>query len=141
MTPPPARAYPDRRLLHAVLLSGTAGAARLAEPLARALDGSGPAILPVDATLPAARIRQLLDAFQPNAVIEPGGEARTRSGSPGVAPETAVIIGTSGSTGEPKGVELSAAALSHSARASLARAGARPGERWLACLPDRKSVV
>ena len=135
MTSPPARDYPDRRLLHAVLLNGTAGAARLAEPLARALDGSGPAILPVDATLPAARIRQLLDAFQPNAVIDPGGEARTRSGSPGVAPETAVIIGTSGSTGEPKGVELSAAALSHSARASLARAGARPGERWLACLP------
>ena len=35
----------------------------------------------------------------------------------------------------PKGVELSAAALLHSARASLARIGARPGERWLCCLP------
>jgi len=32
-------------------------------------------------------------------------------------------------------VELSAAALSHSARATLARLGARPGERWLLCLP------
>jgi O-succinylbenzoic acid--CoA ligase len=124
-----------RRLLHAVLLNGAGDAARLLEPLARALDGSGPAILPVDASLPAARIRQLVDAFQPDAVVDTEGEARTRSGSPGVAPETAVVIGTSGSTGEPKGVELSAAALSHSARASLARAGARPGERWLACLP------
>jgi O-succinylbenzoic acid--CoA ligase len=124
-----------RRPLHAVLLNGVGDAVRLLEPLARALDGSGPAILPVDASLPAARIRQLVNAFQPDAVVDTEGEARIRSGSPGVAPETAVIIGTSGSTGEPKGVELSAAALSHSARASLARAGARPGERWLACLP------
>ena len=135
MTSLPARAHPDRRPLHAVLIDGAGGAARLLEPLARALDGSGPAILPVDAALPAARIRQLVDAFQPGAVMEPDGEARTRSGSPGVAADTAVIIGTSGSTGEPKGVELSAGALAHSARASLARAGARPGERWLACLP------
>jgi O-succinylbenzoic acid--CoA ligase len=118
-----------------VLLNGAGDAARLLEPLARALDGTGPAILPVDASLPAARIRQLLDAFAPNAVTDSGGGARTRSGAPGTEPDTAVIIGTSGSTGEPKGVELSAAALGHSARASLARAGARAGERWLACLP------
>ena len=45
------------------------------------------------------------------------------------------MVGTSGSTGVPKGVELSAAALRHSARASLDRVGARPGERWLCCLP------
>jgi o-succinylbenzoate---CoA ligase len=123
------------RPLHAVLLDGVADAARLLEPLARALDGTGPAILPLDAALPAARLRQLIDAFGPGVVIGTDGAATTRSGSPGVAPETAVIIGTSGSTGEPKGVELSAAALTHSARASLARAGARARERWLACLP------
>jgi o-succinylbenzoate---CoA ligase len=46
-----------------------------------------------------------------------------------------VIVSTSGSTGAPKGVELSASALLHSARASLARIGAGPGERWLCCLP------
>ena len=46
-----------------------------------------------------------------------------------------MVIATSGSTGEPKGAELSAAALRHSARASLARLGARPGQRWLSCLP------
>ncbi len=123
------------RPLHAVLLDGVADAARLLGPLARALDGTGPAILPLDAGLPPARVRQLLDVFGPSAVIGPEGDIRHRSGQPGVAPGTAVIIGTSGSTGEPKGVELSAAALTHSARASLARAGARPGERWLVCLP------
>src|SRR5205807_7268548 len=57
------------------------------------------------------------------------------AGKQGVAEGTAVIVGTSGSTGAPKGVELSAAALRHSARASLERVGARPGERWLCCLP------
>jgi O-succinylbenzoic acid--CoA ligase len=118
-----------------VLLNGVGDAARLAEPLRQALDGSGPAILPVDASLPAARIRQLFDAFEVNAVIDESGEARTRSEAPATDPGTAVIIGTSGSTGEPKGVELSASALTHSARASLARTGARPGERWLVCLP------
>ena len=118
-----------------MLLDGVAGAARLLEPLARALDGTGPAILPLDASLPGAKMRQLIDAFQPDAVIDGDGAARHRYRQPGVSAETAVIIGTSGSTGEPKGVELSAAALTHSARASLARAGARPGERWLACLP------
>jgi len=123
------------RPLHAVLLSGVADAKRLIEPLARALDGTGPAILPLDAGLPATRLRQLLGAFGPNVVIGPDGEARGRSGKRKTAADTAVIIGTSGTTGEPKGVELSATALSHSARASLARIGARGGERWLCCLP------
>jgi O-succinylbenzoic acid--CoA ligase len=118
-----------------VLLSGVADAGRLVEPLARALDGTGPAILPLDASLPAARIGQLIDVFQPSVVIEADGEATVRSISPGISPGTAVIITTSGSTGEPKGVELSAAALTHSAGASLARVGARPGERWLLSLP------
>ncbi len=61
---------------------------------------------------------------------EPG-----RRAGQGVAPDTAVVIATSGSTGSPKGVELTAAALRASAAASLARIGARPGERWLCCLP------
>jgi o-succinylbenzoate---CoA ligase len=126
------------RPLHAVLLAGPADADLLTEPLARALDGTGPAILPLDAGVPAARLRQLIDVFQPAVIIDGEGEATVRSSpglSLGVAPDTAVIITTSGSTGEPKGVELSAAALTHSARATLARLGARPGERWLLCLP------
>jgi o-succinylbenzoate---CoA ligase len=123
------------RLTHAVLLSGVADAKRLIDPLAAALDGTGPAILPLDAALPAARLRQLIDVFKPDAVVGPDGDTTARSGGKKTAPDTAVIIATSGSTGEPKGVELSAAALLHSARASLARLGARPGQRWLCCLP------
>jgi O-succinylbenzoic acid--CoA ligase len=102
-----------------------------------ALDGSGPAIAPLDAGLPASRLNELLDALAPDTVEDPQGVTTVRSGQrkKGVAEGTAVVIGTSGSTGAPKGVELSASALLHSARASLARLGARPGERWLCCLP------
>lgn len=121
------------RSLRAVLVERTTP--RLVELLAAALDGSGPAILPLDAGLPASRLAELLDAFAPDTV-ETAGVTHVRSGEKKrVAEGTAVIVGTSGSTGAPKGVELSAAALLHSARASLRRIGARPGERWLCCLP------
>ncbi|HEY6790911.1 MAG TPA: AMP-binding protein [Trebonia sp.] len=128
----------NRRPLQAILLNGPADAPRLMEPLRAALDGTGPAILPVDAGLPPDHVARLIEAFQPAEVVSAGGERMVRSGSAGasgVAEDTAVIISTSGSTGVPKGVELSAGALRASARASLARVGARAGQRWLACLP------
>ena len=122
------------RSLHAVLVEHASP--RLVELLAAALDGSGPAILPLDAGLPRARLAELMAAFAPDTVEDSDGVTTARSGPRiGVAESTAVIIGTSGSTGVPKGVELSAAALLHSARASLARVDARPGQRWLCCLP------
>ena len=122
------------RSLHAVLVERASP--RLVELLAAALDGSGPAILPLDGGLPRARVAELIAAFDPDTVEDTDGVTTARSGPKmGVAESTAVIIGTSGSTGAPKGVELSAAALLHSARASLARVDARPGQRWLCCLP------
>jgi O-succinylbenzoic acid--CoA ligase len=109
---------------------------RLLELLAAALDGSGPAIAPIDAKLPPARLEALVEALAPDSVEGPDGVSTLRSAQEnGVAEGTAVVVGTSGSTGVPKGVELGADALLHSARASLARIGARPGERWLCCLP------
>jgi O-succinylbenzoic acid--CoA ligase len=123
-----------KRPLRAVLVERATP--RLVELLAAALDGTGPAILPLDAGLPAARLAELIEALGPDAVEDARGVRKARSGPDrGVAEGTAVVIATSGSTGVPKGVELSAAALRYSARASLDRVGARPGERWLCCLP------
>jgi o-succinylbenzoate---CoA ligase len=122
------------RPLHAVLVE-RAGP-RLLDLLAAALDGSGPAIAPLDARLPPARLAALVEALAPASVEGPDGVTTLRSSQKmGVAEGTAVIVPTSGSTAVPKQVELSAAALLHSARASLARIGARAGERWLCCLP------
>jgi O-succinylbenzoic acid--CoA ligase len=122
------------RSLHAVLVERTSP--RLVELLAAALGGSGPAILPLDGSLPRARLAELIAAFAPDTIEDADGVTTARSGPrTGVGESTAVIIGTSGSTGAPKGVELSAGALLHSARASLARVDARPGQRWLCCLP------
>jgi len=123
-----------KRPIHAVLVERATP--RLTELLAAALDGTGPALAPVDAALPAARLDTLLAVLAPDTVEDPGGVTTARSAEKGgVADDTAVILSTSGSTGVPKAVEVSAAALLHSARASLARLGARPGERWLCCLP------
>jgi O-succinylbenzoic acid--CoA ligase len=124
------------RPLHAVLLPAAEGADRLMAALSAALDGTGPAILPVDPRLPAERVAALLQALRPATLETRSGTQRLDWGhSPALAPGTAVVIATSGSTGQPKGAELSAAALTHSARASLARIGARSGEAWLSCLP------
>ena len=129
------------RPLHAVLLPAAEARGRMLAALAAALDGTGPAILPLDPALPRARLDLLLEAFAPSSIeTADGTTALARAGPagaarPGVRPEVAVVIATSGSTGMPKGAELSAAALLASARASLRRIGARPGDRWLCCLP------
>jgi acyl-CoA synthetase (AMP-forming)/AMP-acid ligase II len=130
------------RPLHAVLLPPEPGGGRLLDLLSAALDGTGPALLPLDPGLPAARLRELLATFAPSAAETPDGTERLAapSGSAGgVGPGIALVVATSGSTGAPKGVQLSAAALRASAAASLARIGAGPAGpgagRWLCCLP------
>ena len=140
------------RPLHAVLLPPEPAGGRLLDLLSAALDGTGPAILPLDPALPRPRLAELLSIFAPSAIETPHGTERLASparpspgpavpgpAAGGVAPDVAVVVATSGSTGAPKGVQLSAAALRASAVASLARIGAdpaaRPGQRWLCCLP------
>jgi len=60
---------------------------------------------------------------------------------PAVEPATwhrdddAVVMFTSGTTGEPKGVRLTLGNLVASATASAFRLGVGPGDRWLCCLP------
>lgn len=115
------------RELHAVTLPA---GPRLLRALDDALDGRGPALLPLPPSLPSPALRAVLDALRPTHV----NGARRENGV-GVPAEVAVVVATSGTTGVPKGVQLSAAALLASASASLRRLRARPGERWLCCLP------
>ncbi len=52
-----------------------------------------------------------------------------------VAAQPALVIATSGSEGEPKGVVLTHANLAAAADASAERLPLGPGDTWLACLP------
>lgn len=72
--------------------------------------------------------------MRPSSLRTPEGVTQLDGGEP-AADDTAVVIATSGSTEEPKGVELSAAALLHSAHASIDRIGAGPQSTWLCVLP------
>lgn len=104
----------------------------LFDAVRHALSGDGPAVLPLSPDLPKPALETALSALRPTHVVTPEGVRPARGGMPS---DAAVIIATSGSTGAPKGVELSAEALAASARASLDRLGATAGERWLCCLP------
>ncbi len=91
--------------------------------LARALDGSGPALLPLGENDPRSTdIAEHLGADAPLGPCEDDP-----------ADPTALVIATSGSTGAPKGVLLSAGQLAASAAATEQRLGG-PGH-WLLALP------
>ena len=102
-----------RSLLAVPVSSGTD---LLLDALARALDGSGPAVLPLPDGPAADTLRAVL---RPDEPLEDD--------------DVALVVPTSGSTGDPKGVLLTAAALTDSAAATHARLGG-PGQ-WLLALP------
>lgn len=102
--------------------------------LVEALDGTGPALLPIPDGTPDTRATELLASMRPSSLRTPEGVLPLDDGV-AVGPDAALVITTSGSTGAPKGVELSATALWTSARASVARIGAAPGDTWLCVLP------
>ena len=95
----------------------------------------GDAVLPLDHRLPAPARERLLDALRPDRVVEAGAEHARSSGMP-VEPGDALVVATSGTTGEPKGVVLTHDAVAASARAAGDRLAVDPTrDRWLACLP------
>jgi O-succinylbenzoic acid--CoA ligase len=88
--------------------------------LRRAWDG-GDAVLPLDHRLPAGARDRVLQALGAGAPVEDGD---------------ALVVATSGSTGEPKGVVLTHAAVRASAEAGNAALAVDPqADHWLACLP------
>jgi len=112
-----------------------------------ALAEAGTCIVPMDPRLPPAarltRLRAIAPCFDldAGAWIEArgrtdGGRWIARPGAEHEAPAAPLaVLFTSGSTGEPRAVELSRAAFRASASASTAHLGWEPGDRWLCCLP------
>lgn len=84
---------------------------------------------------PEWEIPQVMEAL--SAALDGSGPALTfgKTNREFVPQECAIVIPTSGSTGQPKDVALSADALLASARASHAFIGAKTGESWSLLLP------
>jgi len=95
----------------------------------------GDAAFPIDQRLPAAARAELLDAMAPTSVIGGDGRERRHPGGRPVAEGDALVVATSGATGEPKGVVLTHDAVAASAQSTSVRLGVTGSDHWLACLP------
>ena len=104
------------------------------DALRRAWD-DGDAVLPVDPRLPGAAAGRLLDALRPARIVTPDGVHVRADGIP-TEPGDALVVATSGTTGEPKGVVHTRDSVVASAEMTSAALAVDPGrDRWVACLP------
>jgi O-succinylbenzoic acid--CoA ligase len=122
------------RSLHAVLVERTSP--RLLELLAAALDGSGPAILPLDAGLPQARLAELIDRVRPGHGGGADGVTTARSGQEeGVAEARPSSSAPRGPPARPRGSSSARPRCCTRRGPRWPGSDARPGQRWLCCLP------
>ncbi|HEV2360393.1 MAG TPA: fatty acid--CoA ligase family protein [Acidimicrobiales bacterium] len=96
----------------------------------------GDAVFPLDPRLPSAGRDRLLREVRPTSIVDAGGSEHALSDGRGCEEDDALVLVTSGTTGEPKGVVLTHSAVLASAVATSARLGVdNESDRWLACLP------
>jgi o-succinylbenzoate---CoA ligase len=111
------------------------GGAAFVDALRRTWD-AGDAAFPLDLRLPPAARHRVLAAMAPAAVVDADGERHALGSGVPVDDGDALVVATSGTTGEPKGVVLTHAAVAASAAATTERLAIDPAnDHWLACLP------
>ena len=102
----------------------------------RAIWDTGDAAAPLDPRLPPAARQVMLDALRPTRIVGSDGDQHALADGVGVEEGDAVVVATSGTSGQPKGVVLTHEAVAASALATSARLGVDATfHTWLACLP------
>jgi o-succinylbenzoate---CoA ligase len=97
---------------------------------------TGDAAAPLDSRLPRAARALMLEALRPSRIVSSDGDQHRVAGGLPVEEGDALVVATSGTSGEPKGVVLTHDAVAASAQATSTRLGIDPGRHsWLACLP------
>jgi o-succinylbenzoate---CoA ligase len=97
---------------------------------------TGDAAAPLDPRLPPAARALMLEALRPSRIVSSDGDQHRVAGGLPVEEGDALVVATSGTSGEPKGVVLTHDAVAASAQATSTRLGVDPGRHtWLACLP------
>jgi O-succinylbenzoic acid--CoA ligase len=94
----------------------------------------GDAAFVLDQRLPRPTAMRIVEAMAPSIIRSTDGDTPVAGGLP-IEPGDAVVIATSGTSGEPKGVVLTHDAMRASATATTGRIGIEPDDHWLACLP------
>ncbi len=78
----------------------------------------------------------LLDALRPTRIVGSDGEQHALPDGIGVEDGDALVVATSGTSGQPKGVVLTHGAIAASAEATSTRLHIDPARHvWMACLP------
>ena len=95
----------------------------------------GDAVLPIDQRLPQAAKRRLVNNLGASSIITNEGEKIQLEKGFQVAKGDALVMATSGTTGEPKGVVHTHASIRASVTAGGTRLGCCADDHWLACLP------
>jgi o-succinylbenzoate---CoA ligase len=108
------------------------GGDRFVDALRRTWD-EGDAAFPVDRRLPPPARQALLDTIAPDRLVDELGAHRLDGR--GVDEGDALVVATSGTTGSPRGVVLTHAAVEASAAATSSRLDVSHHDTWLACLP------
>lgn len=94
----------------------------------------GHSVFPLDQRLPQARKEHLVKTFGASEVISEKETYRTKGIS--MEPDDALVIATSGTTGNPKGVVLTHTALQASSKITSSQLDVQNSlDEWLCCIP------
>ena len=97
--------------------------------------GAGDAVFPIDQRLPQVAKDSLVEQFKPSVLIDGTGSIVTLANSEPTEEHDALVIATSGSTGNPKGVVHTHDSIRALLNMSQARLLTDSSTHWLLCLP------